>query len=108
METPAEAAAETEEEAFKITDMAGHTMVTSKDQVKAQAPAARPQAPPPPVADDPADVLFDVRTLGPEELARLRKIQANQQKSALVLRAILELLEERGYLTRAEVEARGR
>ena len=103
METPA-APASSEEE-FKITDMAGHTMVTSQDQVKAEAPPPRP-APPPPLADDPADVLFDVRTLGPGELARLRKIQANQEKSALVLRAILELLEERGYLTRAEVDAR--
>lgn len=106
-EAPSENAGE---EVFKITDMAGHTVVTARDQVKPAAPAApvarAPEPPPPPVAGDPADVLFDVRALGPEERARLKKVAANQAKSARVLSALIELLEERGYLTRAEVEDR--
>lgn len=95
---------------FKITDMSGNTVMTSLDVLRRQAeaagdaPAAARAAPPPPVDEDPAEALFAPSALGPEEQARLEKLAANQRKSGIVLKALLELLEERGLLGPGDVD----
>jgi len=101
------------EEEFKITDMSGNTVMTSlqtlKNQHDAQLAAkaaagggearapSRPAPPPPPI-DDLTDSLFDIQALTPDERERIEKIAANVNKSGIILKALLELLEENGIL----------
>lgn len=44
----------------------------------------------------------------PEERAQLESLRANQQRSSAIVRALVELLMEKGYLTRRELEARSK
>ncbi|MDF1562406.1 MAG: hypothetical protein P1V51_05140 [Deltaproteobacteria bacterium] len=113
---------------FKITDMSGNTVMTSLKDLKAQHDAqvaaqgggppgpplpGPPQRPPPPVADfgsasTSIDDLFAIRALSPAERERVEKVQGNVEKSQIILRAIMELLEEKGYVRRDEITQRTR
>lgn len=108
--------AEDEEEEFKITDMSGKTMMTSLEKLKKEHEAKKAAAasgglpfdpPPPPVSNAAADFLA-IEALGPDEVERLEKVRRNFEKSQIILGAILALLEDKGILTRAEVDKRVR
>lgn len=104
-------AEEEDEDEFKIVDVSGKTVMRRLADIDpslaAQEQAARSA---PPLAgtgsDGPsaADLLDDILggSTGPagltaEELQRLQTVQSNQEKSAKILRAVTELLREKGF-----------
>lgn len=112
------AAADEEEEEFKIVDISGKTVMKRLADID-PALAAQEQAPrtAPPVLSasvhagaSASDMLDDILgggaepgpqpQLTEEELQRLATVQVNQEKSAKILRAVRELLVEKGYLSR--------
>jgi len=107
---PADASAEEEE--LKITDMSGKTVMKVNPYVGGPDDGA--------AATDPSgsgpsgDVLDELLTgrvpaiqgLSAEELQRLENLRANQDKSAKILRVVIELLKEKGYTTQKELAAR--
>jgi hypothetical protein len=96
---PAESA-----EGFKITDMSGKTVMTSLEAVKKQHELAPP---PPPIDDgDLGDDLFDIQAFSPDEVARIHKVMEHQEKGSVVLRALTELLVEKGLLQPDELRRR--
>lgn len=100
------------DEGLKITDVSGNPVVTSLDQDKAQSEAkSSRRAPPPPVDDEDDDEdfaagLFDIQALSPDEVLRLQKVIDHQEKGSLVLKAITELLVEKGVLSPDELRSR--
>ncbi|MCP3104703.1 general secretion pathway protein GspE, partial [Myxococcus sp. K15C18031901] len=86
----------------------------------APAPAPAPRAaaapaPPAPAASSAADILDEILAGGTpanewreEDLQRLQTVQQNQEKSSKILRALLELLLEKGQLQQRELAARMR
>ncbi|MFP2912799.1 hypothetical protein ACLESD_48890, partial [Pyxidicoccus sp. 3LFB2] len=81
------------------------------------APAARAaEKPAPPVAGSSAsDILDEILAGGTatpewteEDLQRLQTVQQNQEKSSKILRALLELLLEKGQLQQRELAAKMR
>jgi hypothetical protein len=112
---------------FKVVDMSGKTVVKRiADIVPPESPAAAPppapaaraaEKPPPPVASgaSAADILDEILAGGApssewteEDLQRLQTVQQNQEKSSKILRALLELLLEKGQLQQKELAARMR
>ncbi len=96
---------------FKITDVSGKTVLTSKDVLRKQHEAGVQQASSDRAFaghddDDPAADLFDIQALSPDETARLKKVLAHQEKSSIVLDALLELLAEKGLMTSEELRER--
>ncbi len=113
------------EDEFKIVDMSGKTVMKRLSDIvdpNAQPPAPAPPppapAPPPPApvlprASAAADMLDEILAGGsapagfsPEEMQRLESLQANQEKSSKILRALLELLFEKGALNQRELAGR--
>lgn len=101
------------DEEFKITDMAGKTMVRHVDEIVRPAAAVPPA---PPAEESPeasaASLLDELISSTPssafsaEDLQKLQALKLNQEKSAVVLRAITELLVSKGYATQKELAAR--
>jgi hypothetical protein len=118
---------EEDEDEFKVVDMSGKTMVKRIADIlppeavaaaAAAAPAPRAgEKPPPPVpgGSSAGDILDEILAGGtpsnewtPEDLQRLQTLQQNQEKSSKILRALLELLLEKGQLQQRELAARMR
>ncbi|MFY2560127.1 hypothetical protein ACN469_21130 [Corallococcus terminator] len=111
-----------EEDEFKVVDMSGNTVVKRIADIvppgsPATAPAPRaPEKPAPPVApSSAADILDEILAGGApssewtdEDLQRLQTLQQNQEKSSKILRALLELLLEKGKLQQRELAAKMR
>ncbi|GHG67815.1 general secretion pathway protein GspE [Comamonas sp. JC664] len=112
-----------DEDEFKVVDMSGNTVVKRIADITPPAPAAAP--PPPPRAAErapapssnasAADILDEILAGGAptsewsdEDLKRLQTVQMNQEKSSKILRALLELLLEKGSLQQRELAARMR
>ncbi|NBC39102.1 general secretion pathway protein GspE [Corallococcus exiguus] len=115
-----------EEEEFKVVDMSGKTVVKRISDIvdpnaappppAAPAPAAR--AAPAPAANagsSASDILDEILAGGAptsewteEDLARLQTVQQNQEKSSKILRALLELVFEKGAVQQRELAARMR
>ncbi|WP_434301118.1 hypothetical protein [Corallococcus exiguus] len=115
-----------EEEEFKVVDMSGKTVVKRISDIvdpnaappppAAPAPAAR--AAPAPAANagsSASDILDEILAGGSptsewteEDLARLQTVQQNQEKSSKILRALLELVFEKGAVQQRELAARMR
>lgn len=112
-----------DEDEFKIVDMSGKTVmkrisdiVDPRTQQAAAAPTPPPVPAPPPVAasSSAADLLDEIMAGGSsapeglteEEMQRLQAVQANQEKSSKILRALLELLFEKGAVQQRELAAR--
>ncbi len=104
---------EVPEESFKMLNAQGNTLIKSMDQLRAEAgvpppveesktqpapapsrPASIPPPPPPPVAGDDS-----VRGL-------LQRLEEGQRKEVAALRAMVELLIDRGVFSREEYLAR--
>ncbi|MCP3164825.1 GspE/PulE/PilB domain-containing protein [Myxococcus qinghaiensis] len=112
-----------EEDEFKVVDMSGNTVVKRiADIVPPGSPATAPapraaEKPAPPVASgsSAADILDEILAGGApasewtdEDLQRLQTLQQNQEKSSKILRALLELLLEKGKLQQRELAAKMR
>lgn len=112
---------------FKIVDMSGKTVmkrisdIVDPNAAAAPPPAAAPVAaapppPPPPAPTSSASDLLDEILAGgggsapagfsEEEMQRLLAVQANQEKSSKILRALLELLFEKGAMQQRELASR--
>ncbi|QSQ20159.1 general secretion pathway protein GspE [Pyxidicoccus parkwayensis] len=113
------------EDDFKVVDMSGKTVVKRIADIVPDAPAPAPPPPPsaraaekpaPPVAgSSAADILDEILAGGTptsewteEDLQRLQTVQQNQEKSSKILRALLELLLEKGQLQQRELAAKMR
>jgi hypothetical protein len=115
------------EEEFKITDMSGKTMMTASPYVgdpdaaavtdpTLSGPRDVPAPPAPAGAGASAgDILDEILAgvpqavtdgLTSEEWQRLEKVRGNQDKSAKILQAVMDLLKEKGYTTQKELAAR--
>lgn len=106
-----ETAGDDEGDDFKIVDMSGKTVMKKladiDPELAKQEQSAR-SAPPVAAVGSAADMLDDilggggaqaVDALSPEDLQRLHTVQVNQEKSAKIIRAVGELLAEKGYLS---------
>jgi hypothetical protein len=107
---------------FKIVDISGKTVMKALSDIApkmAQENAARQQAaaaPGRPAAGSASDLLDEIlsgskspaEVFSPEEMQRLQAVQVNQEKSSKILRALLELLLEKGMLQQKELAARMR
>ncbi|AEI62562.1 general secretion pathway protein GspE [Corallococcus macrosporus] len=119
---PSSSDAPEDEDEFKVVDMSGNTVVKRIADITPPAPAAPPPAPraperaPAPAANASAsDILDEILAGGTpasewtdEDLKRLQTVQQNQEKSSKILRALLELLLEKGQLQQRELAARMR
>ncbi|MHA7628162.1 GspE/PulE/PilB domain-containing protein [Corallococcus sp. M7] len=115
-----------EEEEFKVVDMSGKTVVKRiSDIVDPNAAPPPPAAPAPAARAAPApaasagssasDILDEILAGGTptnewteEDLARLQTVQQNQEKSSKILRALLELVFEKGTVQQRELATRMR
>ncbi|HYV45489.1 MAG TPA: hypothetical protein VFA20_11535 [Myxococcaceae bacterium] len=100
--------AEEGQDEVKITDMNGNTVM----KVNPALSAAEASAATDPGAGDLLDELLTGRppapapSLTPEQQQRLTELRANQERSGKALRAVMELLKEKGYTTQKELLAR--
>ena len=99
-----------EEEEFKVVDMSGNTVVKRMAQV---APSIAAQNAAESGGSSAGDLLDEILSggsapegLSAEELQRLETVKINQEKSSKILRALLELLLEKGELSQKELAAR--
>jgi len=112
---------EDEEEEFKIVDMSGKTVMKRITDIDPRLGEPEPATPPPAAAPPPAptssaaDLLDEILAGGSsapasgfseEEMQRLQAVQANQEKSSKILRALLELLFEKGAMQQKELASR--
>lgn len=102
-----------DDEEFKVVDMSGNTVVKRIADVAPSmaAPAPAPAAGGGSSASDLLDEILSGGSSGPagfspEELQRLETVRVNQEKSSKILRALLELLLEKGELNQKELAAR--
>jgi hypothetical protein len=99
------------EDEFKVVDMSGKTVVKRiADVAPSQAAPASGGG-----GASAADILDEIlsggapsASLTPEEMQRLQAVQQNQEKSSKILRALLELLLEKGALSQKELASRMR
>ncbi|MFE8605716.1 GspE/PulE/PilB domain-containing protein [Archangium violaceum] len=112
-----------DEDEFKVVDMSGKTVVKAIADIAPNMARenARPAMTPAPVRSaggigSAADLLDEIlsgspapaEVFSPEEMQRLQSVQANQEKSSKILRALLELLLEKGMVQQRELAARMR
>lgn len=114
----AEEPADDAEEGFKIVDLSGKTMIKHLGDLQGAPVATEPagNAQPRPVSQPSgtSDLLEEMfgapapagEGLTAEELSRLESLRANQSKSGVIVRALLQLLVEKGYTTPKELQAR--
>ncbi|MDY7226888.1 hypothetical protein [Hyalangium rubrum] len=101
-----------EDDEFKVVDMSGNTVVKRIADV-APSMAAPAAAAPASSGGSASDLLDEILSGGSapagltaEEMQRLETVRINQEKSSKILRALLELLLEKGELNQKELAAR--
>jgi hypothetical protein len=102
-----------DEEEFKVVDMSGNTVVKRIADITSSSQAAAPSSS---GGASAADLLDEILAGGSsasagltaEEMQRLETVKVNQEKSSKILRALLELLLEKGALTQRELASRMR
>jgi Type II secretion system (T2SS), protein E, N-terminal domain len=105
-----------EEDEFKVVDMSGNTVVKRMAEVApGQAAANAAAAAAAGGNSSAADLLDEILSGGSapagltaEEMQRLDTVRVNQEKSSKILRALLELLLEKGALSQKELASRMR
>lgn len=111
-----------EEDEFKIVDITGKTVMKAITDIApnvarenaARQAASAPLPPRPSVSSSASDLLDEILNASPadvfsaEEMQRLQAVQVNQEKSSKILRALLELLLEKGQIQQRELAARMR
>ncbi|ATB31069.1 general secretion pathway protein GspE [Melittangium boletus] len=122
--TPSKKGGGADEDEFKIVDISGKTVMkaitdiapnVAKENAARQA-AAAPMPARPSLSSSASDLLDEIlnaappaaEVFSPEEMQRLQAVQQNQEKSSKILRALLELLLEKGQLQQRELAARMR
>jgi hypothetical protein len=102
-----------DEDEFKVVDMSGNTVVKRVADVAPSMAAAEPA--PSGGGSSAADLLDEILSggsappgLSAEEMQRLDTVRVNQEKSSKILRALLELLLEKGALSQKELASRMR
>jgi hypothetical protein len=110
-----------DEEEFKIVDITGKTVMkaiadiapnVARDNAARQGAAPMPARPS--LSSSASDLLDEILNASPaevfsaEEMQRLQAVQVNQEKSSKILRALLELLLEKGQIQQRELAARMR
>lgn len=104
----------------KIVDMSGNTVMKSIKDIMGDEPLSAPPAAAAASAPEPqsaatratADLLDEIlgtRTadaLTPEDLQRLEAIRVNQEKSSRILRALIQLCMDKGYVKQGELAAK--
>ncbi len=114
----------TDEDEFKIVDIAGKTVMKAitdiapnmarENAARQQAAASAPMPARPSISSSASDLLDEILNASPaevfsaEEMQRLQAVQVNQEKSSKILRALLELLFEKGQIQQRELAARMR
>ena len=99
-------------EGFKMVDHQGRTLIKSVEQLRAESPAPAPAPPPraaPPPRPSPAAAAPPARAApGTDDAPRaaLQRLEEAQRKEIAALRAMVELLIERGVFSRDEYLAR--
>lgn len=96
---------------FKVVDMSGKTVVKRIADIGPSSEETTNPAGSPVSAGDLLDEILAGGSpppagLTPEELQRLEAVRVNQEKSSKILRALLELLLEKGALAQKELAAR--
>jgi hypothetical protein len=99
------------EDEFKVVDMSGKTVVKRIADIGPSPEETTNPAATPASAGDLLDEILAGGSpaqagLTPEELQRLEAVRVNQEKSSKILRALLELLLEKGALAQKELAAR--
>ncbi|RKH42517.1 general secretion pathway protein GspE [Corallococcus sicarius] len=107
-----------EEEDFKVVDMSGKTIVKRISDIvdpNAKPPAQAPAASEAAAGSSASDILDEILAGGSPtsewteaDLQRLQTVQQNQEKSSKILRALLELVFEKGAVQQRELAARMR
>lgn len=103
-----------EEDEFKIVDMSGKTMIKHLADIEGAPAATEPAQSAVSQSMSTGDLLDEMfgtsapagSGLTPEELQRLESLRVNQEKSGVIVRAVLQLLVEKGYATPKELAAR--
>ncbi|HEX8438658.1 hypothetical protein, partial [Archangium sp.] len=125
--TRRDSAGQADADEFKIVDISGKTVMKAltdiaprlaEQNAREQAAAARPSggARPSSGGSSASDLLDEILSsspspaavFSPEEMQRLEAVQVNQEKSSKILRALLQLLLEKGMLQQKELAARMR
>lgn len=100
---------------FKIVDMSGKTMIKHIGDLEGAPAATEPAQSAVSQAFSTSDLLDEMfgtsgspqrSGLTAEELQRLESLRVNQEKSGVIVRAVLQLLVEKGYATPKELAAR--
>jgi hypothetical protein len=122
--TRRDSAGQADADEFKIVDISGKTVMKAISDIApklaeqnareqaAAAAASRPSG----GGSSASDLLDEILSsspspaavFSPEEMQRLQAVQTNQEKSSKILRALLELLLEKGMLQQRELAARMR
>jgi hypothetical protein len=104
-----------EEEEFKVVDMSGNTVVKRIADVSPSIAAQNAADNAASGSSSAGDLLDEILAGGSapagltaEELQRLETVKINQEKSSKILRALLELLLEKGELSQKELAAKMR
>jgi hypothetical protein len=107
-----ESVPEGEEDEFKVVDMSGNTVVKRIAEI---SPSIAAQNAAEAGGSSAGDLLDEILAggsapagLSAEELQRLETVKVNQEKSSKILRALLELLLEKGELSQKELAAKMR
>jgi hypothetical protein len=91
---------------FKVVDAQGRTLVKSIKEIEQEARAAQPAPAPPPRRPTPPPEAPAARRAGPGPVELLRTVEEVQRKEVAALKAMVELLIERGVFTREEYLAK--
>lgn len=101
---------------FKIVDISGKTMIKHLGDLEGAPAATEPAQSAVSQAFSAGDLLdemfggaapsVDPSGLSAEELQRLESLRVNQEKSGVIVRAVLQLLVEKGYATPKELAAK--
>jgi hypothetical protein len=105
--------AEDGEDEGKLVDMAGHTIIKNIKDLTTSRPLPTAAAPAPSAPSAVGSMLDDLlggpassSSLSPAELERVRAIQDQQQKGALILRTVLDLCLEKRVFGSQEYRAK--
>ena len=104
---------EVPDESFKMVDSQGRTLIKSIDQMRAEAGVpplveqSQPQPAPPPPSVRPASIPPPPPIAGDDSVrGLLQRLEEGQRKEVAALRAMVELLIDRGVFSREEYLAR--
>jgi hypothetical protein len=108
------------DEEFKVVDMSGNTVSRRMVDIEAEGAAQKAAKAARAVREQNAtssarDMLEEIlsgpkveATLSPEVVQRLETLRSNQDKSTRILSALMELLHEKGAVSREEMQARSK